>query len=510
MRECWEFRIGLCFDSANILLVFMSKNLPLLGTPICKSIALLLLVTVSLSAAESESPVDATVTGAGLISSDELPEPSDEETQILIHINAMRLSPRSESYRIMAGAEGGIPGMSPRLDYEKCLKELLELKAAPPLVFDQHLIRSARAHAQYMITHDVTTHDEEPGKEDYTGRKPFERIATAGYRGYPMGENAFQYAVSPWHSHRGFMIDWGGDADGMQAGRGHRRACMSPMNREIGIGALRFKKDKFLSTCHNFGFSKSVPRFLGGVIFVDKNSNGVYDPGEGKGGLTIQSNSGEQTKTWNSGAFTLALRHRERFEIKIISSTGGQTQELDLWKFSAGKENVWLYTQLKDKKDTDSVAKLLLRAQPSARDKIHPLDLWWLSKDLYQTQEQVQAINEYCADEIYAFNEAMNTCLRAYGDGDKRAFKSALQQLKKEYRANKAWAWFDAAEKSFEAYRETKSLIDTIRAGRPIPSTSVSKHLRLNKRAQSKVKIPLFDDILQSQIEVLAKTLGKR
>ena len=233
-------------------------------------------------------------------------EPTDQETVMLDLINRFRAQPALEIERILLGVEVGISGMGNNLDVEACYRAVASLPPAKPLVFNLRLQGSARNHAYYLIVHNLTGHYQEEGKKLFTGKTPRDRVTHMGYQGYRLSENAFRNAVSVWNAHRGFIIDWGHGPGGMQDPPGHRLVLANPKHREIGCAFVLFDEDRHGSTVQNLGDDKRRGRLIGGIVYLDKNRNDRYDPGEGLNDIPLQC-GGRQGQTWKSGAFRYGI-----------------------------------------------------------------------------------------------------------------------------------------------------------------------------------------------------------
>jgi serralysin len=261
------------------------------------------------------------------------PEPSAEETLILEYMNRFRADPSADADRIAPGGVTIQGFLGNGVDWDMFKSELKALKPAPPLVFNLSLLDAARKHSHYMILNGLT-HDEDPSKSGFVAENFGERMRKAGYDGGGGGENCFRDAMNPWHSHAGFIVDFGpGGTGGMQPGRGHRTNMINAGYREVGCSALPHGSGRF-SVTHNFGSRRGTGRLAGGVIYFDRNGNNFYDIGEGIGGVKI-SVEGASTSTWKSGAYALELKSDQA--LTISAQYAGQTYSA---KIEPGKENI--------------------------------------------------------------------------------------------------------------------------------------------------------------------------
>lgn len=256
--------------------------------------------------------------------------PSPESTLLLEYTNRFRMNPKAEAQAIVdflkkyrgknieylamwngtAQGNGLIRTFRPRIDFKMFQEEMAKIPATPPLVFNLQLINSAYNHSKYMKVNDIQSHSEAKDKKAFTGLSVFHRTRAAKYPGSLVGENVFLHGKNPWYCHLGFLIDWGPGPGGMQPARGHRVNMARAIFKEIGIATIKYRWRRFheISATQNFGIVSKKNRFIGGVIYNDKNKNNFYDIGEGIGDVLIKASDGSTCKSWPSGAYTLKLK----------------------------------------------------------------------------------------------------------------------------------------------------------------------------------------------------------
>ena len=155
-----------------------------------------------------------------------------------------------------------------------------------PLSMNPLLTDAARAHSQDMLTNRYQGH---VGTD---GSTPGTRISAylAGANGYNYGENVYSYAKSVFYGHAGFEVDWGGTAatGGMQSPPGHR-VNIHGTYREVGIGVVLGTNGPVgpQLVTQDFGTRFDTPAMITGVVYQDRNANGLYDLGEGLGGVSV-------------------------------------------------------------------------------------------------------------------------------------------------------------------------------------------------------------------------------
>ena len=169
-------------------------------------------------------------------------EPDAQAVASLQLLNRFRADPRGEAGRLLRWERYGVPGMK-EPDLALFRREMAALPAAPPLVFEPHLVAAAHSHASYLVRHKLVTravsgHSQDPQLAGFTGALPVDRLAAAGYGGTSTGENVHRFATSPLAGQQGLIIDWGEGPGGMLPGRGHRITSADPQSTEVGIALV--------------------------------------------------------------------------------------------------------------------------------------------------------------------------------------------------------------------------------------------------------------------------------
>jgi hypothetical protein len=177
-------------------------------------------------------------------------------------------------------------GTSHSIDTTLYAKEMAALVPVGPVLWDTRLANAARCHARWMAKNSDMGHNETPGSPLFTGITPNERMLVAGfpYSG-GTGENVTGPAFGPWNVQAGFIIDWDNAksraAHGMQEERPHRHnMCLESWTR-IGIGFASIGAADRQMMAQNYGCVLKENRRIGGVVFNDRNADGLPEPGEG-------------------------------------------------------------------------------------------------------------------------------------------------------------------------------------------------------------------------------------
>jgi len=248
----------------------------------------------------------ASLWGATLYTNDGFVSPRLEAERWLI--NRARFAPEREADRL--GLTNALPGGHP--DYDVCENTntpndfgpttnewRLWTLARGPLAPNERLSRAAATHARDMAETGVFSHYSPSGKYYPLGSDPSQRARQEGYtntitgyyenlawgaRGSTIGYPA--YGETPQNVHGGLFVD------NTAISRGHRQAILNANATEIGLGAYRTNSyDGYYWTedydVQDFG-RNGTNHFFTDTLFHDANTNGVYDEGEGVGGIAIR------------------------------------------------------------------------------------------------------------------------------------------------------------------------------------------------------------------------------
>lgn len=323
-------------------------------------------------------------------------------------------------------------------------KEMAEIPSQPPLVFDLEALASARRHSFYMI-HNGLGHNEAEGKEGFVAAGFANRMKAAGFTGWPGGENCFRDSKDAVNSHFAFIIDFGkGGPGGMQPGRGHRANMARTGINVVGPGAVPLPDNKGLSVTHNFGTIKA--RFAGGVVYVDKNRNGAFDPGEGRGGVTVSTVDGKgSTLTWASGGFTLRLPNEAA--TGVVASNGAQKYQVTV---PAGPANITFSWAIPPEADLKLADKLLAEVEAIADTPANQSRRFKALVNLHLSTvilcldparaEKVQTLTGTVGTQLAAAKQAVVTAVKA---GDTTAAKTASEAGRKTFVGTTAEPWFN-------------------------------------------------------------------
>ncbi|MGZ3488300.1 MAG: CAP domain-containing protein [Isosphaeraceae bacterium] len=238
--------------------------------------------------------------------------PTDQEQFMLEQINQARMNPQAAAVSVTSNLTPDVSATVAHYGVNLNATEQAIASAPPksPLAWNPDLAAAAQAHSQDMATNQFQSHT---GSE---GSTPDQRMQQAGYtNASSTGENAFAYATSIDEAMQAFLIDWGvSDA-------GHRRNTLQPdvsssdAYQSVGIGIASTTNNSTvgpLVITQDFGSQPNQPAELVGVAYYDNQNTGMYEIGEGQGGVKIDATNlatGQttSTQTWSTGGYQIAL-----------------------------------------------------------------------------------------------------------------------------------------------------------------------------------------------------------
>ncbi len=168
-----------------------------------------------------------------------------------------------------------------------------------------------------------------------------------------------------------FLIDWGVSDDG------HRRNILQPgvsqndAYQSVGIGiATTGSNSKVgpLVITQDFGSQPNQQAQLVGVAYYDNQKTGMYEIGEGQGGVQINATNlatGQttSTQTWSSGGYQIALSPGQ---YQITASVNGTVfQTLPVTIGTVNVEQDFVLTNTWDGRSLNQVLNSLPSATPA-------------------------------------------------------------------------------------------------------------------------------------------------
>ncbi len=270
-------------------------------------------------------------------------DPTPDEQYMLELINRARANPAAEGEFLLNTGHSGVENAVRyfKLDLASVRKDFSSYPARPPLAFNPFLMRSARVHSADMAKRNFQSHDSSDGSSFV------DRIAVTGYPYNGIAENVYSLQVSDTvFAHAGFNIDWGTGIGGIQTGVGHRQNIMGfsgILFREVGIGVIArvgsgLDSQGKLSITQDFGLSHGSATFLLGVVYSDKNANGICDPGEGIPDVTVSPSIGNNfAVTSTSGGYAIPFASAAS---GVLTFSGGGLETIESRTFSISQENL--------------------------------------------------------------------------------------------------------------------------------------------------------------------------
>jgi hypothetical protein len=254
-------------------------------------------------------------------------QPTDEEQLYLEYINRMRANPTAEGQRLANTTDADVLSAYSffNVDLGLMQSEFATNPPAPPLAFNANLIAAARWHSGDMFTNQYQGHVQTNGT---TLLQPWDRMTAEGYTWSSAAENVFAYSKSVFYGHAGFAVDWGKNVGGMQTPPGHRNNMLDAAFREIGVGVVDGVNGSVgpQLVTQDFGTQPSGKPFICGVVYYDFNTNGLYDLGEGLGGVTVNtSGSANYALTANSGGYAIPITSNGNYTL-TFTAAGLSTQ----------------------------------------------------------------------------------------------------------------------------------------------------------------------------------------
>ncbi|HEX8201203.1 MAG TPA: CAP domain-containing protein [Isosphaeraceae bacterium] len=277
--------------------------------------------------------------------------PGPEAQYMLELINEARTNPAAAAERATSNLDGDTQATLAHfgVDAGQARREIAASPARPALAWDDRLAAAAQAQSQDQANTGVQSHTGSDGSDLGT------RLDRAGYAGRrAQAENAFGYARSVDLAMKAFLIDWG------VASKGHRHNLLQPDQAEasyaeVGVGIADSSRLGFgpKVVTQDFGRRDGTPARLLGVAFEDRNGDRFYQPGEGRGDVTIEAvrldAAGQPTgpradvTTWDAGGYQLPL---EPGNYQVSARVGARVVRRQ--RVSIGADNVKVDYNLSD------------------------------------------------------------------------------------------------------------------------------------------------------------------
>jgi hypothetical protein len=265
--------------------------------------------------------------------SDDGVHPNDLEQQILWLMNRARLNPAREALWLTTTSEPDVARAREyfKIDVGMLGREFRSYMPKPPAAFDIRLYQAAVAHSENLIQRDAQDHDGQYDRVLETG------FQCGGGPGYYFRGNVFSFSENGLNTHAAWNIDWGGPDGGMQTDRGHRMGVMAVdgdlTNAGFAVlyeGVAETLVGPFVVTgnyCHAATAANHYNRFLVGTVWRDNDSDQMYDPGEGVGGVTVEPEDADfYAVTGRSGGYAIPITRPGRYRVVFRGSVNAMRE----------------------------------------------------------------------------------------------------------------------------------------------------------------------------------------
>lgn len=269
--------------------------------------------------------------------------PTGQEQQIIWLMNRARSNPRAEGEFLAKSGDPDIEFANRyfKVNLTKLRAEFAALPPAPPATFDRRLYAASRDHSLDLIRRNA---------QDHNGQ--LDRVRRSGFAFSSLEMSVYAYSTTAVQTHGALNIDWGFGPDGMQPGRGHRQAIMgsSSVGPSTNVGIALVPDNNPRNELGPLVFSgvyvtaleggNHFNRFIVGTVWDDRDGDGMYDPGEGLGGVRLQPDRGSwHAVTGDAGGFSIPVTEPGTYRIHL---SGGQLPSPVVHTVTVGAESVLL------------------------------------------------------------------------------------------------------------------------------------------------------------------------
>lgn len=237
--------------------------------------------------------------------------PSAQAQYMLELINEARTNPAQAAERVTHNPDANLRATLSyhQMNIDAVKREISAIAPQQPVAWNAELSGAATAHSQDMASKGFQSHT---GSD---GSSPSDRLDRAGYTNRQSDmENAYAYSESVDRAMQAFLIDWG------VPGASHRTNMLQPGQSpdkawsEVGIGIVDSNRSDVgpQVVTQNFARRNGAQPMLLGVAYDDSNGDNFYNPGEGRGDVTITARSlsdgrTQSVETWDAGGYQMPL-----------------------------------------------------------------------------------------------------------------------------------------------------------------------------------------------------------
>ncbi|MEM7018585.1 MAG: hypothetical protein AAF512_14740, partial [Pseudomonadota bacterium] len=268
--------------------------------------------------------------------------PNGAEQERLWLLNKARSNPPAEGEFLASSTERDIAGGRDffMVNLSVLRSEFNSYAPAAPAAFDNRLYEASRQHSQDLINRDAQDHNNQ-----------IERIQQSGFSFSAVRVNVFAFSDNALNAHAALNIDWGNGADGVQTGRGHRKALMSLDNSYTNVGIASIAENNNATRVGPEVMSDAFAgaresqanhfnRFIVGTVWQDMNGNARYDAGEGFGNVRVGPDKGTYFAiTGAAGGFAIPIEAADTYNVTF---SGGALASTETRAVTVGTESALL------------------------------------------------------------------------------------------------------------------------------------------------------------------------
>ncbi len=180
--------------------------------------------------------------------------------------------------------------------------DLSGVAPSQPLAVDGFMTQAAEGHSQDMNVNNYFAH-----VSPTNGTDPFARVTNAGFNATAVSESIAAGFPTPEAALQALIVD-NGEPD-----LGHRMQLLAldsldASEHSVGAGIVLNGSGTFGSYYTiDTALATDTRAFLTGAAFKDTNGNGLYDAGEGLGGVTVTVAGVGSVQTFSSGGYSIPL-----------------------------------------------------------------------------------------------------------------------------------------------------------------------------------------------------------
>ena len=276
--------------------------------------------------------------------------PTAQEQEMLQLINRFRTDPQGEFNRLFSSATTPPKARDPTIDAEvkrnnvhgvMLRNEWAALSPVEPLVWNEAVYNFGASHNAEMIRQNRPFHSTNAARRA--------ALIAAGVDLISDGEVIVAKPETPLHAYAAYVVNWGANADtggtrgGMQEPRMHRELLINPAFDQVGLRTTNTSVSNLRPRVNTtvLADTRDARLMVVGAVFEDKNNNGWYEAGEGRGNVTIrfEKTTGEQftTKSLSAGGYQIELPAG----IYKVRATGGGMQHAVVQTITVADNSLW-------------------------------------------------------------------------------------------------------------------------------------------------------------------------